>query len=161
MNSKKSLVVVALIALIALIAAGASLVYAQPSLVGADRQAQSLAGSWIVTVIPDLETGVPPFINYNAHTKDGIVIGSNETGHASIGTWIRTGGKQFATTFMGFEVYEGQTIHYKVRAAVELSRDSEEFTGPFVNEISDDEGNVLFTITGTVQATRMQVEPLD
>jgi len=161
MNSKTGLVIVAIIALIALIAAGASLVYAQSRLTAAEPDAHSLAGSWIVTVTPDPETGVPPFVNYAAMTKDGMIIGSNETGHASIGVWTRTAGNQSATTFMGFDTMDGQIIQYKVRSTVELSRDGEEFTGPFVTEIFDADGNTLFTVTGTIQATRIHVEPLD
>jgi len=159
MNLKRSVLVV--VVLVALIVAGASLAYAQSQLVGAERIGHSIAGSWMITVIPDPASGVPPFVNYSAHTKDGMVIGSNETGHASIGVWSRAAGNQFAGTFVGFEVYEGQTIHYKVRAVMELSQDGEAFTGPFVNDISDVEGNPLFTVTGTVQGTRLHVEPMD
>ncbi|UCH09123.1 MAG: hypothetical protein JSU61_07710, partial [Fidelibacterota bacterium] len=120
MSSKTALVVVAIIALIALIAAGASLVYAQPSLMGADRDAHSLAGSWIITVIPDPQTGAPPFVNYAAMTKDGMIINSNETGHASIGVWTRTAGNQFAATFMGYDASGEEIIQYKVRSTIEL-----------------------------------------
>jgi hypothetical protein len=161
MNSKTALVVVAIIALIALIAAGASLVYAQPSLMGTDRDAHSLAGSWIITVIPDPQTGAPPFVNYAAMTKDGMIINSNETGHASIGVWTRTAGNQFAATFMGYDASGEEIIQYKVRSTIELSQDGEEFTGPFVTDLFDADGNLFFTVTGTVQATRIHVEPLD
>jgi hypothetical protein len=160
MNSKIALVVVALVALIALIAAGASLVYAQPSLVGTDRDAHSLAGSWIITVEPK-DPPVPPFVNYAAMTKDGMIIGSNETGHASIGVWTRTAGNQFAVTFMGYDVSDGQIIQYKVRSTIELSQDGEEFTGPFATDLFDADGNLFLTIKGGVQATRIHVEPLD
>jgi len=161
MNSKTALVVVAIIAVIALVVAGVSLVYAQSSLKGGERDADSLAGSWIINVIPDPAIGVPPFINYSVMTGDGRVINSNESGHVSVGEWIRTAVNRFAVTFMGSDVSDGQLSPYKVRGTVELSQDGEEFTGPFVTDIFDADGNLVFTITGTIQATRIHVEPLD
>lgn len=161
MNSKTALVIVAIIAVIALVVAGVSLVYAQPSLAGADRDAHSLAGSWIINVTPDPTTEVPPFVNYAAMTKDGRLINSDSAGLASVGEWSRTAGNRFAVIFMGYAVSDGQTIQSKVRGTLELSRDGEEFTGPFVTEIFDADGNLIFTVTGTVQGERIHVEPLD
>jgi hypothetical protein len=159
MNAKRTLLVAVVI--IVLIAAGASLVYAQSRLASADRDARSLAGSWIINITPAPETGVPPFVNYSAMTKDGRLISSNDAGHTSVGEWSRTAGNQFAVTFMGSEVSDDQTTPYKVRSTVELSQDGEEFTGPFITEVFDADGNVIFTRTGTIQATRIHVEPLD
>jgi len=159
MSAKRTVLVI--VVLIALMAAGASLVYAQSRLASADRDARSPVGSWIINIAPDPETGVPPFVNYCANTKDGRVINSNEAGHTSIGEWSRTASNQFAVTFMGSEMSDGQTTPYKVRSTVELSQDGEEFTGPFVTEVFDAAGNVIFTITGTIQATRIHVELLD
>lgn len=149
------------VALITLLAIGVSMVYGQELLMGRGHYARTVAGSWFVTAIPDPATGFPPMVSYSAMTRDGRMIGSGATGLATIGEWQRSGGSQFATTFKGYEVYEGQIIHNNVRAVLQLSRDGEEFSGPFVNEVSDVDGNVLFAIGGTVQGTRMHVEPLD
>ena len=158
MKSKIALVVVTLVALIV---AGAALVYAQPRLMAADRDPHSLVGSLTISVIPAPGAPIPPFVNYVAYTKDGLTICSRENGQAGVGTWIRTGGNQFAATFTGIDVSDGQTIQYKVRTAVELGQDGETWTAPFITEISDLDGNPLFTITGTSQGTRMHTETLD
>ena len=127
----------------------------------ADQEDHNLAGSWEVTVIPDASTGVPPFVNFTANTKDGRVITTNGIGLTSIGEWERIGDGRFATFFTGFEPTDGQAIRYTVRSTVELSQDKETFSGPFATDIYDAGGNLLFTMTGTVEAERIHIVPLD
>jgi hypothetical protein len=146
----------------ALVAVGASVVYAQSTdPMSETRNPHTLVGSWKVAVIPDQATGMSPFVVYNAYTKDGVQIGTTETGHLLIGQWTRTGSNRFAGTYMGAEVYDGLLVHYKLRKALELSRDGDEYSGPYVVEVFDVDGNLLATIPGTLQGTRIQVEPLD
>jgi hypothetical protein len=140
-----------------LLAALSGTVVAQSHLDLSATEAHSLAGSWVVTVKPD---GAPSFVNYTAMHSGGRVVTSNETGKAAIGEWVRVGGNQFAVTFMGFDVADGQTIGYKVRGTLELSQDAERMMGPFVTDIFDAEGKLLFSVTGKMEGTRIHVEPM-
>jgi hypothetical protein len=157
MKSKTILIVVVLIGLLV---AGASLVYAQTSMAGKGGSAHSLAGAWTVDATPDPGPPVPPFVASQAYEKDGVAIGTTSSRTQLIGTWARTGGNQFASTYLGFEPFGEDTLHIKVREAIELSQDGNTFTGSFVTEVFLN-GEPLATVTGTIQGTRMQVEPLD
>jgi hypothetical protein len=48
---------------------------------------------------------------------------------------------------------------YKVRATVALDPSGDTFTGPFTTDFFDLAGNLLGTVTGTVGAARIAVEP--
>ncbi len=157
----KTKTAVVIVVLVGFIIAGTSVVYAQSSLASTTRQPNGLVGSWTVTVTLDPATGMTPFVAYNAYTRDGAEIGTTATGHPLFGRWTKIGSNQFATTFKGAEVYDGELLHYKVRKELELSPDGTEFTGPCVVDMYDVDGNLLATISGTVQATRIEVEPLD
>ena len=161
MNSKKSIILTVILVLVLLIIAGTSIVYAQSRQVEKGRANQSLAGAWMVIATIEDPSGIPPITNPAVMTQDGLIINSNETGNTAIGVWAKANDNQYATTFTGFEVSEGQTIQYKIRATLTLSKDGQTYTGPFVNEIFDSAGNLLFSITGVVNGTRMQVEPLN
>jgi hypothetical protein len=157
MKSRTALVMVVLVALIV---AGAALVYAQSGPPGAGRDPHSLAGSWAVNGLPDPGAPIPPFAIYTAYEQDGVTIATTSNLTQLIGTWTRTGGNRFASTYMGFEPFGEETLRVKVREAIELSQDGNAFSGSYVTEVFLD-GNLLARITGTMQGTRMQVEPLD
>lgn len=48
----------------------------------------------------------------------------------------------------------------KIRLKLELSRDSSRFTGTVLVEIRDAGGSVLFSGPGSIEGTRIVVEPL-
>jgi hypothetical protein len=139
-------------------------VYAQ-----AGHSDQSLKGAWNTTIVFDgpIPTCSAPAIN----TRDGGVISNacalNES--PGYGQWVRTGNHEFAITFVGLEYDLDGTMTgtlgassgtYKVRARVHLSDNSNEFNGPFTTDIFDLNGNVIFTVSGTVTGKRIVVEPL-
>jgi hypothetical protein len=119
--------------------------------------APGLAGSWEITVIPD---GGDPVINLATFTEGGGIINSDpdpnlSTGH---GTWVRTGGHEFAVTFVHFLSSGGVPLGtLKVRALSRLDTRTDSFSGPFQTDVIIG-GNVVQTICGTVQARRIKVE---
>ncbi len=80
------------------------------------------------------------------------------------GVWERTGAREFALTIYGVTVGEIANPQfqgtYKVRSKLTLGRSGEEFSGPFVIEIYDPAGGLVFTLEGTAQGRRARSEPL-
>jgi len=119
--------------------------------------APGLAGSWEVTVIPEVGDQV---VDLATFTESGGLINSDpdpnlSTGH---GTWVRTGGHEFAGTFVHFLSSGGVPIGtLKVRALSRLDQRGDTFSGPFQTDVIIG-GNVVQTICGTVQARRIRVE---
>ena len=127
----------------------------------AEAKSNDLTGSWTITIIPSADTGVPPFMNFSSMTKDGLVINSDDVGLASLGVWEKVSDHTYRTTFQGFFVQDDMQMRYQVRATLELSADGEHFSGPFTNNIYDLDNNPFFEISGTVEADRMHVVPLE
>jgi hypothetical protein len=127
---------------------------------GSDAK-RTLAGSWVINVTPAPESGIPPFVNLTSFTKDGRIINSSPTDGAGVGEWIKTGSRQFASTFMGFTKIGEDFLLLKVRATAEVDESGDTFTGPYQVEIFDGEGNVVIAVNGTVRGTRFGVEPLE
>jgi hypothetical protein len=137
---------------------------AQSTANGLDPQGKKhsdLTGSWIVNVNPE---GIPPFENLSTFTRAGSILNTPETGSESVGhgTWVKTGNHQFASTFKSFLYDEAGQIagKGKVRATVTLNKSADEFSGPFIFEAFDLNGNVVFSAPGTVHAIRINVESL-
>lgn len=81
---------------------------------------------------------------------------------AAHGVWQQTGPTTAAATWVEF-VTDGQgTFLTTVTDSVEvtLGADGTSFSGPFSGTVADPSGNVLFVGGGTVQATRITVQPL-
>jgi hypothetical protein len=80
---------------------------------------------------------------------------------AGYGSWARTANHAFASTFIGNSFGPDGTVAatYKVRATVALDPSGDTFTGPFTTDFFDLAGNLLGTVTGTVGAARIAVEP--
>jgi hypothetical protein len=155
MISKKistALVIVAIATLIALTGT-------QSSATPGGSSAPDLEGSWKITVMP---TGGDPIGDLCTFTKGGGLINIDPDPNLStgIGTWVRTGGHQFAVTFVHFLSDGGAPLGtLKVRAEVTLDSQTDTFTGPFRTDIIIG-GNMVQSICGTVQAERVSVEPL-
>ena len=156
MNSKRistALVIVAIVALIGLVGT-------QSNVKGGGSSFPELEGSWEVTVMP---TGGGPIVDIATFTKDGGVINVDPDPNLStgIGTWVRTGGNQFAVTFVHFLSDAGAPLGtLKVRAEITLDSQTDTFSGPFRTDVVIG-GNVVQSICGTVQARRISVEPLE
>ena|SRR5436190_8978561 len=127
---------------------------------GGGSTAPSLEGSWEVTVMP---TGGDPIIDFSTMTEGGGLISTDPDPNVSagIGTWVRTGGNQFAVTFVHFLSDGGAPLGtLKVRAVIQLDRATDTFSGPFRTDVIIG-GQVVQSICGTVHAKRISVEPLE
>ena len=129
--------------------------------------ARTLEGAWTVTVVFDQE-GLPPCAPagtvFTAVRPDrGTVIAEScyASEGAGYGSWVRLANSQFAATFIGNSFGPDGTVAstYKVRAWVSVGPSGDAFTGPFTTEFFDLAGNLLGTVTGTVSAVRILVEP--
>ena len=125
----------------------------------------TIVGSWFSTVRP---TQVPPFVGLGTFTADGGVINTTSLSLASPlespghSQGVRTGGRTFAVTFMTFNADASGNVVWtsKVRANVTVSDHGDAFTGVFKVDVFDPSGALIISDTGTVQATRISVEPL-
>jgi hypothetical protein len=130
---------------------------------------QNLTGAWNVTI--DFGGVIPTCSAPAVNNRDGGIVSNACTANESpgYGQWVRTGNGEFALTFVGLEygvdentgaVLGTSTIgKYKVRANINLGNDGQEFSGPFKTEIFDLDGNLQFTVDGTVTGKRIVVEP--
>jgi hypothetical protein len=145
------------VALLCLLTALAGISYAQS---GPARQ--TLKGAWNVTI--DFQGVIPTCSAPSLMTRDGGVIANACAANESpgYGQWVRTGNNEFAVTFVGLEYGPGGGANgsYKVRAKVSIGNDSQEFIGPFQTDMFDLDGNLIFTVTGTVTGRRVVVESL-
>lgn len=111
-----------------------------------------------------------PFIAVETFHSDGTFTETSLTdflppaGPPGQGVWAKSGAREFALTIYGVTVgdvtnpqFQGT---YKVRSKLTLNRAGEEFSGPFVIEIYDTTGALIFTLEGTAQGRRARVEPL-
>jgi hypothetical protein len=123
---------------------------------------QTFAGAWNVTIAfddPVLVGCTTPSLN----TKDGGIVaqGCDVSESPGYGQWRRIDNDQFAATFVGVNFGApgtGITGTYKVRATLVVSGDT--FSGPFLTEIFNLDGRLLFSVTGSVTGQRIEVEPL-
>jgi hypothetical protein len=128
---------------------------------------QTLAGAWNVTIVFD-QQGLPPCAPAGAvftaiRPGTGTVIAEScyATEGAGYGSWVRTASNRFASTFIGNSFGPDGTVAatYKVRAWVALGPTRDAFTGSFTTEFFDLAGNPVGTVTGTISAVRIMVEP--
>lgn len=133
----------------------------------------TIVGSWLLTVhVPD---NGPPFDSFKAlwsFTGDGILITSAQgdvtpvpfpTTSTAYGAWVQTEGRQYAATFVAilYDVQTGDNLgSLKLNQGITLSDSGVEWNGPFQAKVSDPDGNVVATVTGTINAKRITVEPL-
>ena len=117
-----------------------------------------LAGTWEIFVEPDPQSGVAPVVNFATLTRDGKIVNVDPGLGTAVGAWRNLSGT-YAITFHGFMELGGQTLTYRVRGTVALDATAEQFSGPFVTEVRDLNGNLLLSFEGTVTATRLPVEP--
>jgi hypothetical protein len=154
------------------------MIWASPGLAGAESQ--GLDGAWAMTVIATSPPGLPPLNSLITFTGSGEVIESRRgylpfspfgpvletAGH---GVWDRTGHGEIAATFT-FLVQAapnnpvfvaGESLGTdKIRLRLTLSHSGDSFSGAFVSQARDANGNVVFSAAGTVTGTRLPLEPL-
>jgi hypothetical protein len=146
----------------------------------ANDNGQALTGSWLGTAVAT-SLPLPPSPELKSlitFARDG---GATETHRLFIpdsplgpllttpghGEWVRTGDNQFALTLIS--IYEGgpnsplagQVVALeKIRFRLRIDPRTGHLTGNLVDELRDLNGSILFTGTGTFDATRIPVEPL-
>jgi hypothetical protein len=124
----------------------------------APSPANSIVGSWVVVpTAPNRPAGVP---NAFAFTSDGAVIRFSTVDAGATGTWISTGDRTVAYTFVALErgVNGDFTGTFKVRGKVTLNATFDEFEGGGKVDFFDAQGNMVQSGTFTTQATRIKVE---
>ena len=123
-----------------------------PTIVSADNPGNQIAGTWEVHV----DAGDVQFTDLSSMTRDGQVITVNPGGGTALGGWQRVRGRTYDVSFTGFMPGE-PPARATIFSTVELSTDGQEFSGPFLTEFRDLEGNLLFDLEGTVNGTRLPV----
>ena len=157
MTTRKSFAVLVLAGMIAAVMAATG---SQLNANAGGSTAPSLDGSWEVTVLPD---GGDPIVDFATLTSGGGIINSDpdpalSTGH---GSWVRTGGDEFATTFVHFVSAGGTPLGtIKVRGVMQYDRTTDTFSGPFRTDVIIG-GEVVQSFCGSVQAKRIDVEPIE
>ena len=133
---------------------------------GASAQgSKTLVGAWFITVTPTL---VPAFVSVGTFSSDGTQtnISSVSLGFPpespGYGVWEKTGHHTFASTFVtvlsdGAGNFAGTN---KVRATLTVSPTGDEIDGIFRVDVFDPGGTLIVFDTGSVQGTRIKVEPL-
>jgi hypothetical protein len=153
------------------------------ALSGAVAQADErhvLEGSWTMEVTVTDPPGFPPLKSLLTFTAGGEVLESRrpyfpftpfgpvlETG--GHGAWVKTGRRQFGVDFRfllqaapnNAAFPNGEDLGTdRIRLQIERSRDGESFTGIFMSEARDADGNVVFQARGSVSGSRLRVELL-
>jgi hypothetical protein len=98
-----------------------------------------------------------------ANLPGGAIVETSNTGRTNrgpgFGEWVRTGSRQFTTTFYFFrfgagEVYGGLT---KVVRNVQLSEDLQTFRAVSVQEQYDTQGTLVATLRATEEGRRLPI----
>lgn len=114
-------------------------------------------GSWSIQVQPDPGSPIPPGVNFAALTSDGIIVNSNVSGLAGIGSWMKVGSRSYGVTFSGFEVVNGQQFRFVIRSVLHLSLDNANLDGPFMTDLYAADGTHIAAVSGTVHGDRLAV----
>lgn len=126
-------------------------VLVMPVLAFANNSAVQLAGTWKVEGFPDPGVPVTPFVNISSVSADGIITNVDPSFGTGVGEVTKIPGNQFEIKFYHL-VPDGTMLEV---AATISDHDGDSYTAPFVTTFMDMNGNVLFSFTGTVYATRL------
>lgn len=128
------------------------LVLSLPVLAGDNR----LSGTWEVAGTPDATSQVEPFVNLARISRDGGIVNVDPNEGAAVGDWEHLQGHWYKVGFQGFlPAGNGPSLRFKVDAIVKLAGNGKRFRGPFVTDVMDSAGNVVFSFGGEVEATRL------
>jgi hypothetical protein len=141
-----------------------------------ERQKKAIVGSWQVTqTYPDL---LEPFNTTKllaAFTGDGIYLSTMQGESAAtedplppatpqFGTWQHVGGRQFVATYkiIFYRLATGAFFGTaKIPLNITINEAGDAFTGTGRFEAFDADGHIIFSVSFTLQATRIKVEPLN
>ncbi len=116
---------------------------------------QTLVGMWEVVGTPEASSDVPPFFNIAQISRDGFLSNVDPSEGVGLGSWRRVSHNQYSVTFYGFIPMGPDTGRYTVNGLLNLGPHQDTFSGKFVTEITDIDGNYLFDFAGTISATRL------
>jgi hypothetical protein len=135
---------------------------------------QALVGSWFVAGTPSGAPSAPARLLVS-FTSDGIALRTaplQQAAPPALGTekmfistthgaWAPNGDGTFGLTFAGFAFDDtGKFVAMQhIRVAVQVNDSQDGFSGPFKTDFIGSDGQVLASSGGTVQGTRIQVEP--
>jgi hypothetical protein len=122
---------------------------------------QHLEGAWMTTV---QSSGNPA--NFTLFTADGgfIAVPTGFTSSAAIGSWVRTGDRQFAVTQYRWHYDSAagtRTGVEKIRWTLTLNDTLDGFTAPYLSDTLDLNGNVVSSGQNTLIGKRIAVEPVE
>jgi hypothetical protein len=163
--------VASVVALVATVMVAAGAVSASPERGGfGQRSAQSLVGSWDVTVtlqnpppgLPAVQKSLATF-NRDGGTIESAAVPAALRG-ASHGAWERIARNLFAMTRVFFR-FNPQTGAYigtqKINATIRVSSDGDSFAAISVSELRDPAGTVVLAgLRATAVGTRIHVEQI-
>ena len=121
------------------------------------HQNSALKGVWQITITPD-DPNLPPVFNYVTITKDGKVVNVDPGFGAGVGDSYRVGPREYAVGFFGFVEMNGMTMTYEVQGTAMRTAPGQ-FSGPYRTLIRDLAGNLLNEVTGTIEGSRLPVQP--
>lgn len=134
---------------------------------------QRIIGTWEVLITTDDGFQLKERVTFMADGTDseGPLISTNELDSFACGTaqgvWVRTGVRPYATTHT-FYCFNTETTppgepagSRRLRDVITLSENGHEFTGRFKYDVFDLEGHRLGGAEGTLQGTRLRVEPIE
>ncbi len=126
-----------------------------------ENEKEVLQGSFVVTIHVN-QGGLTLKVLDTFSLGGGVIATSfNPSGalQTEQGAWRRTGDREFALTLKG--ISPASFVRVKTREKLTVDESGDSFNGVFQSQFFDASGNVVFTATGTVQGTRIVVEPLD
>jgi len=145
----------------------------------AEADDRKIEGSWLTLVTATDPPGLPPFQGLMTFTRTGEVLESRrlyvpppfgpllETG--GHGAWERAAHDDILVKFIFLVqaapnhpvLQNGEPLGTdNIHMRLDVDRGGQTFSGTFVSQARDPQGNLLFTARGTVQGTRIRPEPL-
>ena len=138
-----------------------------PAKADSGEDGNSLTGSWRINLHFTTPV-VADALALGLFTKEGTFIGSLQGDSAGpgadetpgYGAWTKAGARDFALRFQTVQANADSSLRGVLTVTMQLTLDakSNQFSGTFQAQSVDPKGNVVFTVGGTLTATRILVE---
>ena len=162
MITKNVVIKVALVLTIASLAITGSSQSMTSSFKAQGKISKVLPGSWTVVGETPAQGQFKALITFDS---DGNIIADEPSAFetAGHGSWALSDANQAAYTFVAFigSATGAFTGSIKVVGTLQLDAAQVKWSGPFRVDVSDPGGNLVFTDSGTLTGTRIQVESLN